>query len=71
VVRLVLARFIVLHGGTNVAVSWVRPQKLVVQEGMVMSAVTVLSLVLIGGFVATGLVGFFGWRQRMRERAAR
>jgi hypothetical protein len=36
-----------------------------------MSAVTVLSLVLIGGFVATGLVGFFGWRQRMRERAAR
>lgn len=32
-----------------------------------MSAVTALSLVLFFGFVATGLVGFFGWRQRMRE----
>ena len=32
-----------------------------------MSVVTVLSLVLCVGFVATGLVGFLGWRQRMRE----
>ena len=32
-----------------------------------MSVVTVLSLVLSVGFVATGLVGFLGWRQRMRE----
>jgi hypothetical protein len=32
-----------------------------------MSVATVLSLVLFVGFVATGLVGFFGWRQRMRE----
>ena len=32
-----------------------------------MSVVTALSFVLIAGFVATGLVGFFGWRQRMRE----
>lgn len=36
-----------------------------------MSAVTVLSLMLIVGFVATGLAGLFGWRQRMREGAAR
>lgn len=32
-----------------------------------MSVVTALSFMLIAGFVATGLVGFFGWRQRMRE----
>lgn len=32
-----------------------------------MSVVTGLSLVLFVGFVATGLAGFFGWRQRMRE----
>ena len=32
-----------------------------------MSVVTALSLVLFVGFVATSLVGFFGWRQRMRE----
>ena len=34
-----------------------------------MSVVTALSLVLFVGFVATGLVGFRGWRQRMREGA--
>ncbi len=34
-----------------------------------MSLVTALSLVLFAGFVATGLVGFFGWRQRMNEGA--
>jgi hypothetical protein len=34
-----------------------------------MSVETALSLVLFVGFVATGLVGFFGWRQRMREGA--
>ena len=34
-----------------------------------MSVVTALSLVLFVGFVATGLVGFLGWRQRMREGA--
>jgi hypothetical protein len=34
-----------------------------------MSALTALSLVLFIGLVATGLVGFFGWRQRMREAA--
>ena len=32
-----------------------------------MSVVTALSVVLFVGFVATGLVGFVGWRQRMRE----
>jgi hypothetical protein len=32
-----------------------------------MSVVTTLSFVLVVGFIATGLVGFFGWRQRMRE----
>jgi hypothetical protein len=32
-----------------------------------MSVVTALILVLFVGFVATGLVGFLGWRQRMRE----
>ena len=32
-----------------------------------MSVVTALSVVLFVGFVATGLVGFFGWRQRIRE----
>jgi hypothetical protein len=34
-----------------------------------MSVVTALSLVLFVGFVATGLVGFLGWRQRMHEGA--
>ena len=34
-----------------------------------MSVLTALSLVLLVGFVATGLVGFLGWRQRMREGA--
>ena len=34
-----------------------------------MSVVTALSLVLFIGFVATGLVGFLGWRERMREGA--
>jgi hypothetical protein len=32
-----------------------------------MSVIAALSFVLVAGFVATGLVGFFGWRQRMRE----
>jgi hypothetical protein len=32
-----------------------------------MLGVTALSFVLVVGFIATGLVGFFGWRQRMRE----
>ena len=32
-----------------------------------MSLVTALGLVLFVGFVATGFVGFRGWRQRMRE----
>ncbi len=35
-----------------------------------MSVVTALSIVLVVGFVATGLVGFLGWRQRMREGSA-
>jgi hypothetical protein len=35
-----------------------------------MSVVTALSLLLFVGFVATALVGFLGWRQRMREGAA-
>jgi hypothetical protein len=34
-----------------------------------MSVLTALSLVLFVGFVATGLVGFLGWRQRMHEGA--
>jgi hypothetical protein len=34
-----------------------------------MSVVTALSVVLLVSFVATGLAGFFGWRQRMREGA--
>jgi hypothetical protein len=34
-----------------------------------MSIVTVLSIVLVVGFFATGLVGFLGWRKRMREGA--
>ena len=32
-----------------------------------MSIMTMMSLVLVVGFLATALVGFFGWRQRMRE----
>ena len=32
-----------------------------------MSVVTALSLVLVVGFAATGVVGFLGWRQRMRD----
>ena len=34
-----------------------------------MSVLTALSLVLFIGFVATGVVGVFGWRQRMRDGA--
>ena len=34
-----------------------------------MSVVTALSLVLFVGFIATGLAGLLGWRQRMREGA--
>ena len=34
-----------------------------------MSVVTALSLVLFIGFFATGMAGFLGWRQRMREGA--
>ena len=34
-----------------------------------MPVVSALSFVLVAGFVATGLVGFLGWRQRMREGA--
>ena len=34
-----------------------------------MSVVSALALVLLVGFVATGLIGFHGWRQRMREGA--
>ena len=37
------------------------------KEDLVMSVVTALSLVLLVGFVATSLVGFLGWRDRMRE----
>jgi hypothetical protein len=32
----------------------------------VISVIAALSFVLVAGFVATGLVGFFGWRRRMR-----
>jgi len=39
------------------------------KEDLVMSVVTALSLVLLVGFVATSLVGFLGWRDRMRESA--
>jgi hypothetical protein len=35
-----------------------------------MSVVTTLSVVLFVGLIATGLVGFLGWRHRMREGAA-
>ena len=34
-----------------------------------MSVITALSFVLVVGFLATGLVGFFGWRKRMRGDA--
>jgi hypothetical protein len=34
-----------------------------------MSVETALSAILLVGFLATGLVGFLGWRQRMREGA--
>ena len=32
-----------------------------------MSVIAALGFVLVAGFVVTGLVGFFGWRQRLRE----
>ena len=35
-----------------------------------MSIVTMLIFVLFVGLMSTGLVGFLGWRQRMREAAA-
>ena len=34
-----------------------------------MSVVTALSVVLVVGFFATGVAGYLGWRQRMREGA--
>jgi hypothetical protein len=34
-----------------------------------MSVVTALTVALVVGFLATGLVGFLGWRKRMREGA--
>ena len=34
-----------------------------------MLLVTALSLMLFVGFVTTGLIGFLGWRQRMRQGA--
>lgn len=34
-----------------------------------MSLITALTVALCAGFVVTGLVGFLGWRQRMREGA--
>lgn len=34
-----------------------------------MSLVSALGLVLFVGFVVTGLIGFAGWRQRMRGGA--
>jgi hypothetical protein len=34
-----------------------------------MSVITALTFVLVVGFLATGLVGFFGWRKRIREGA--
>jgi hypothetical protein len=37
------------------------------EEKLGMSVVMALSLVLFVGFVATGLVGFLVWRQRMCE----
>jgi hypothetical protein len=32
-----------------------------------MSVITALAFVLVVGFLATGLVGFFGWRKRIRD----
>ena len=52
--------------GTDVALSGDRP-RILAKEEVVMSVVTALSLVLLVGFVATGLVGFLGWHDRMRE----
>lgn len=34
-----------------------------------MSVVTAFGVVLFVGFVVTGLAGFLGWRERMREGA--
>ena len=39
------------------------------QKELSVSVVTALTLVLFVGFVVTGLIGFLGWRQRMREGA--
>jgi len=39
------------------------------EEEWAMSVMAALSFVLVAGFVATGLVGFLGWCQRMREEA--
>ena len=47
------------------SVSWQRTG--VKRGGTAMSVVSALSLALLVGFIATGLVGFVGWRQRMRE----
>jgi hypothetical protein len=55
--------------GTDVALSVGRATDLA-KEDLSVSVVTALSLLLLVGFVATGLVGYLGWRERMREGAA-
>ena len=35
-----------------------------------MSVVMILTVMLVIGFVVTGLVGFLGWRERMHEGAS-
>jgi len=37
------------------------------EEGRAMSLVTALIVLLFVGFVATGVIGFLGWRERMRQ----
>ena len=47
-------------------ISWTR-QHLLFKEGQGDVGYRGVSFVLVAGFVATGMVGFLGWRQRMRE----
>jgi hypothetical protein len=51
--------------GTDVAVSG--GQTVPRTRSEVMSVVMVLSVMLVIGFVVTAIIGFLGWRQRMRE----
>jgi hypothetical protein len=68
VVRRIFSHLAVDSPGTDVALS-IGNNESDCGGSQQMSIVTALSIVLVVGFFAAGLVGFLGWRKRMREGA--